>query len=112
MRVMTRPPFNGHPYRRSVLSEEITEALMDQWLRNAGFLVAKLAVRETVRTYQTPEEMIRFSEASSFGNLLGHLPPDLKPLAREQLASELGSVARTGGLGDVRRGLIAIGIKP
>ena len=111
MRVMARPPFNGHPYRRSVLTEEITEASMDGWLRDAGFLVAKLAARETVRTYQTPDEMIRFSEASSFGNLLGHLPPDLKPLAREQLARELESVARTDGLGDVRRGMIAIGIR-
>jgi len=32
-------------------------------------------------------------------------------LAREQLARELESVARTDGLGDVRRGMIAIGIR-
>ncbi len=112
IKVMAESPFSAHAYRRSVLSEEITEAAMDEWLRRAGFAVAKLAVRETARSYRTADELMRFSEASSFGNLFGHLPSDLKPLARERLTRELDSIAETKGLGDVRRGVIAVAVKP
>ncbi len=112
IRVMAEAPFSEHPSRRSVLTEEITEASMEDWLRGAGFAIAKLSVRETVRSYQTAEDMIRFAEASSFGNLFGYLPPDLRPMARERVARELDLIAGTKGLGDLRRGLIAVGIKP
>jgi len=53
-------------------------------LRAAGFSVAKLEVQSAVRTYSSAEEVIRFAEASSFGNVLGHLPDDLKIVARER----------------------------
>jgi arsenite methyltransferase len=110
-RVMAQPPFNAYPYPRTVMVEPITERLVNDLLLAAGFAVARLEVRETVRKYQSAEEVIRFSEASSFGNLFAHLPPELKPDAREQLTRALDDIARSHGLGDVRLGLIAIGVR-
>jgi len=110
-RVMAQPPFNAHPFPRSVMIEPVTEQMMRDLLPAAGFAITKLEARETVRRYQSAEEHIRFSEASAFGNLFAHLPPELKPRAREQLERELDAIARSGGLGDVRLGLIAIAVR-
>ena len=111
MRVMARAPFNEHPYRRSVLAEPITERLMRELLPAAGFAVARLEVHSSVRTYESAEEIIRFSEASSFGNLFAHLPAELKPAARASLKQELETIAGGRDFREQRLRLIAIGIR-
>ncbi len=111
VRVMARPPFSAHPYRRSVLTEPVTEQLMRELMPAAGFAVARLEVRSSVRTYESPDEVIRFSEASSFGNLFAQLPAELKPAARAALTQELEAIAGGGKLSDERLGLIAVGIR-
>ena len=111
VRVMARPPFSEHPYRRSVLAEPITEQLMRELLPAAGFAVARLDVHSSVRTYQSAEEIIRFSEASSFGNLFAHLPAELKSAARAALELELEAIAGGREFREERLRLIAIGIR-
>jgi hypothetical protein len=64
-----------------------------------------------VRTYQSADEIIRFSEASSFGNLFAHLPAELKPAARAALKLELEVIAGDREFREERLRLIAIGIR-
>jgi arsenite methyltransferase len=111
MRVMAQAPFSEHPYLRGVLAEPITEQLMRELLPAAGFAVARLEVQSSVRTYDSAEEIIRFSEASSFGNLFAHLPAELKPAARALLKQELETIADGREFREERRRLIAIGIR-
>jgi len=68
-------------------------------------------VQSSVRTYDSAEEIIRFSEASSFGNLFAHLPAELKPAARALLKQELETIADGREFREERRRLIAIGIR-
>jgi ubiquinone/menaquinone biosynthesis C-methylase UbiE len=110
-RVMARLPFSEHPYRRGVMSEPITEEMMSELLHTAGFAVARLDVRSSVRTFASADEIIRFSEASSFGNLFGNLPAELKAAARAALKQELESIAGGHKLREERLGLIAIGTR-
>ena len=110
MRLMARPPYSGHPYRRSVMAEPTTEQQMRELLQAAGFAVAALEVRSRVRAFASADELIRFSEASSFGNLFANLPAELKPAARAALKQELEAIAGGQELREERLGLIAIGI--
>jgi arsenite methyltransferase len=111
MRLMTRPPFSEHPYRRSAVAEPITEPQMRELLQVAGFAVATLEIRSRVRTFASADELIRFSEASSFGNLLANLPAELKPAARVELTRELDAISGGRELREERLGLTAIGIR-
>ena len=50
-----------------------------------------------MRGFASPQALVRYSEASSFGNLLAHLPVELRPAAREVIARELAVLAAPDG---------------
>ena len=54
------------------------------------------------------EAAIRFSEASSFGNAFGHLPEELKPLAREAVRRRLEAIITPEGIVQHGSRLVAI----
>jgi arsenite methyltransferase len=68
-------------------------------------------VRTNAQVYPSAEAAIRFSEASSFGNFMGHLPSELRQQTRAVVARRLAAVAGPEGI--VRRGqrLIALAAK-
>ena len=47
--------------------------------------------------FASPQALVRYSEASSFGNLLAHLPVELRPSAREVIGRELAALAAPDG---------------
>jgi arsenite methyltransferase len=110
-RVLAQPPFSDFPYPQSGVFR-VTEQQLADLLRAAGFAAVSLDLRRSVRSYESAEELIRFSEASSFGNLFGYLPDQHRPAARAALRQALEEIARGEVLRDERIGLIAIGIKP
>ena len=59
---------------------------MRDLLAKAGFEVKSINEHGSVREYASPEALIRYSEASSFGNLLAHLPVELRPAARKAIS--------------------------
>jgi hypothetical protein len=89
-----------------------------------GFAIAKLETRVSVRNASaraqwTPEGILDFAEASSFGNFLGHLPQELQAPAREEIKRELESLRARRRPDDVARGntaaagrIIAVATKP
>jgi len=111
VRVLAKPPFSEFPMRQRPMVHRVSEQEMGELLREAGFAVERLEVRRAVRKFGSADEMIRFSEASSFGNLLGNFPAEARDAARDILTRELDEVLREGPLEDERFGLVAIGVR-
>jgi len=79
---------------------------------DAGFDAPRIDVQDFTQNFASPEAAIRYSEASSFGNLLGHLPEALRPAAREAIAAELARVAAAdGSITRFGRRIIASGVR-
>jgi hypothetical protein len=76
-----------------------------------GFAITKVEERSNVQQFQNAEALIRFSEASSFGNFLGHLPVALRDRARQEIAREL-TVLMPAGMERRRERILAIAMKP
>jgi arsenite methyltransferase len=108
-RVMQRPPYNQHPQAMGPVAYRVTEVELQDFLTEAGFTIAKLETRSRESPEASPEALIRFSEASSFGNFLGHLPVELRAAARDDIKAELVKDTPSSSL---RQGIFAVAIKP
>jgi len=118
-RVLASEPYNRYPAPIGTQSHRVNAEELEALLRQAGFAVKKLEAR--VRTGRrggprpTPEAAIRFTEASSFGNFLGHLPEHLRAAARDEIKRELERPRPPDAVRrDEARGLwiVAIAVKP
>jgi ubiquinone/menaquinone biosynthesis C-methylase UbiE len=108
---MADPPFDRYPRPRATFVSQVDAGEMRALLGAAGFAPALIEVRPSVQVHATPEAAVRFSEASSFGNLLGHLPPELKPQAREAMARRLAAIMTPEGIVQQGRRLVAVAIR-
>ena len=108
-RVMTRPPYNQYQQASGPVAYRVAPDELREFLIEAGFTIAKLELRQREHPEDSPEELIQFSEASSFGNFLGHLPVELREAARADIRLEL---AKTPPSHAVRQGIFAVAIKP
>jgi arsenite methyltransferase len=111
-RVLTRPPFAAYPRPRGDITFRVDERELRDLLEMAGFEVTSIGLYDSPYVYASAEAVVRFSEASSFGNLLSHLPRELRPAARQAIARELAPLAAADGTipQDGRR-MIAIGLR-
>jgi hypothetical protein len=109
--VLSQPPFGDHPRPRGELTYRVSEAEMRDLLESTGFVPASIEVQETVHLFPSPEAAIRFSEASSFGNFLGHLPAGLRAEAREALKHALASIATPDGIRREGRRIIVVAVR-
>ncbi|MBV9835954.1 MAG: methyltransferase domain-containing protein [Alphaproteobacteria bacterium] len=110
-KVLTAPPFNQY-HRPDALTHPVEEPEMRQLYIDAGFDAPRIDVHDFTQNFASPAAAIRYSEASSFGNLLGHLPEALRPAAREAIAAELARVAEPdGSITRYGRRIIAIGVR-
>jgi hypothetical protein len=90
-----------------VSAEELTSLLA-----RAGFEIKTIETRSVAPHELSAEAAIRFSEASSFGNFLGHLPAELRAAARADLKRELELPGAIATLARERSRLVAIAVKP
>ena len=95
--VLGRPPFSAYARPNGGLTHRVDEQEMRQLLTAAGFAVKSIEAHESVREFASPQALVRYSEASSFGNLLAHLPVELRPSAREVMGRELAALAAPDG---------------
>lgn len=107
-RVMKRPPYNQYPQAAGPVAYRVTADELNDLFIEAGFTIAKLETRSRDYPEASPEELIRFSEASSFGNFLGHLPVELRAAARADIKVELAKDPPSYRL---RQGILAVAIK-
>jgi arsenite methyltransferase len=111
-RVLAQPPFAAYPRPRGDITFRVDERELGDLLEMAGFEVTSIRLYDSPYVYASAEAVVRFSEASSFGNLLSHLPRELRPAARQAIARELAPLAAADGTipQDGRR-MIAIGVR-
>src|SRR5262245_23317047 len=96
-RILAQSPFADYPRPASELASRIDAEEMRSLLEEAGFEVVSIEVYDSPFIYASAEAVVRFSEASSFGNLLGHLPGNLRPAARAALVEALAPLAAADG---------------
>lgn len=96
-KVLGHPPFSAYPRPRGDLSFRIDEHELRELLEATGFGVKTIELYDSPFVHASAEAVVRFSEASSFGNLLAHLPPEMRPVAREALAHALAPLAAPNG---------------
>jgi hypothetical protein len=81
-------------------------------LAAGGFEVKSIEARESVREFPSPQLLVRYSEASSFGNMLAHLPVELRPAAREVIGRELATLAAPDGtIFQSSRRMVAVAVR-
>jgi len=108
--VLTEAPFDRYPRIRESIAFRVGTDEMRALFQTTGFLPVRIEVRESERHHPSAEAAVRFVEASSFGNVFGHLPRELKDHARERLRQALEAIAKPDGsiVADIHR-LVAIG---
>jgi arsenite methyltransferase len=102
------PPFDRHPRPRETVAFRIDEREMRELLEAAGFTPTLIEVRPTEQVHPSPEAALAFSEASSFGNVLAHIPENMKGAARQAVLAKLASIATPQGIVQQGRRLVAV----
>lgn len=108
VQAMAEPPFDRYRRPSASFVTQVDAEEMRALLQAAGFTPTRIEVRPSVRVHPSPEAVVRFSEASSFGNLLGHLPVELRSAAREAMAQKLAALMTPEGIVQQGRRLVAV----
>ena len=111
-RVLSRAPYNQHLAASEAGAHRVSADELTSLLQEAGFESIKVEARPRAPHHVSPEEAIVFSEASSFGNFLGHLPQELREKARDEIRRELEESQKLTAPARDRLWLIAVAIKP
>ena len=106
--VLSEPPFDRYPRVRESLTFKIDDEEMRALFEMTGFAPSLIELRTVEQNYGTPEQAMRFFEASSFGNFLGHLPSELVYRARVTILRRLAGIATDRGIVQQRGRLVAI----
>jgi len=109
--VLTEPQFVRFPRPRESLTFRVDAEEMRALFETTGFGATMIEVRETEQRFPSPEAAIRFSEASSFGNFLGHLPDELKFRARAIIRQRLQAITTADGIVQRHRRLVAVAVR-
>jgi arsenite methyltransferase len=110
MAALREPPFEAHSRARESIRFSV-DAVDMRALFEAGFEPVRVEVVETEQHFPSAEIALRYSDASSFGNVFAHLPPELRSQARAHVLRRLGEIIGRGGLVQRGRRLIGIGIR-
>ncbi|MBS0548670.1 MAG: methyltransferase domain-containing protein [Proteobacteria bacterium] len=106
--VLAEPPFDRFPRERASLTFKIDHEEMRALFEMTGFAPTTIEVRPMEQNYASAEQAVRFLEASSFGNFLGHLPPEMVYRARVTILRRLAAIATEEGIKQQRGRLVAI----
>jgi ubiquinone/menaquinone biosynthesis C-methylase UbiE len=110
--VLSRAPYNRYPAAAESVAHRVSVEELASLLTEAGFEVKAIEARPIARREMTAEATIRFSEASSFGNFLGHLPEELSAPARDEIRRELEQSGVLATMSRARLHIVAVAAKP
>jgi arsenite methyltransferase len=110
-RVLAQPEYQHYAQTRPVWTHRVSPDELAGLLREAGFEVTSLRVEPNNTLHRDAEAAIQHSNASSFGNLLGHLPPELRERARRDVAAELERSSTSAGIRQEGARIIAVAVK-
>jgi arsenite methyltransferase len=111
-RVLSRGPYNQYPAASEAVAHRVSVEELASLLTLAGFEMMTIETRPIARHELTVEAAIRFSEASSFGNFLGHLPEELRAPARKDIRREFEQTGALASMSRERLRIVAVAVKP
>ncbi len=106
--VLSEPPFDRYPRERDSLTFKIDGEEIRALFETTGFAPTLIDQQPMEQSYPSAEQAVRFLEASSFGNFLGHLPQELVYRARVTILRRLAAIATDQGIVQQRTRLVAI----
>ena len=106
--VLSEPPFDRYPRARDSNTFKIDGEEMRALFETTGFAASLIEERPMEENHASAEQAVRFLEASSFGNFLGHLPKELVYRARVVILRRLAAIATDQGILQRRGRLTAI----
>jgi ubiquinone/menaquinone biosynthesis C-methylase UbiE len=109
--VLSEPAFSRYPRPRESLTFRVDAEELRALFETTGFAPTLLEVRDSDQHHPSPEALIRYSEASSFGNFLSHLPPDLKLRARATIRQRLLAITSEDGITQRGRRIVAVAVR-
>jgi arsenite methyltransferase len=96
--ILSRQPYDSHPEGLNGGAHPIDAGELHDLLVETGFSAPRIEIRRDVAHFAAPDEAIAFWEASSFGNVLGHLPEPLRVSARSEMAARLEELRTEEGI--------------
>jgi ubiquinone/menaquinone biosynthesis C-methylase UbiE len=109
--VLAREPYNTHAQPGQGQPQRVSEQELAELFKQTGFDVQVLNVEPNSHVHPDAEAAIQHSQASSFGNLLGHLPEALRERARREIAAELEKFKTPEGIRQTGARIIAVAVK-
>jgi ubiquinone/menaquinone biosynthesis C-methylase UbiE len=97
--VLSREPYRNYPEALNGSAYSVNLVELVNLLDQTCFAVQKIELQPSLQYHLTEEVAIAFSEASSFGNFLGHLPQEIRAAARADIAAELKKHKTSKGIG-------------
>ena len=110
-RVLSKPPYNAFAESLSRFPHLVSVPELVWMLDRNQFSINKVEIQENTFTLANTEDVIDFSQSSSFGNYLGHLPDDLRDSAIAEIKQELERFRTTEGIRLQGHRIIAIAVK-
>jgi hypothetical protein len=111
-RVLAREPYARFPEAQAGAAHRVTLAELRALFEETGFALSLLQVLPNDVIQPSAEAAIEFSQASSFGNFLGHLPLELRRSARAEIARELEAFRVPEGIRLQGARILAIAQRP
>lgn len=110
--VLSRAPYARYPESQAGTPHWVTSKELSALLTGAGLTVKTVELEDNVHVQPDARSAILFSQASSFGNFLGHLPEELRARATEEIEAELERLRTAQGIRFEGKRLIAVAEKP
>jgi len=110
--VLAREPYARFPESRAGVAARVSVEELRTLLVGAGFEVRAIDLAPNVVVYASADAAIEFSQASSFGNFLGHLPDALQKAARDEIRHEVEALRTAEGIRFANVRIFAIAVKP
>ncbi|MCZ7403330.1 MAG: methyltransferase domain-containing protein [Candidatus Methanoperedens sp.] len=104
-------PYAGHVDIEDDTSKPVTKKELQALFKAAGYENINISTRINKRYYSTPQEVIEFVEASSFGTFLMHVPEHLRTAARHDIEKEVEKKRTPNGIEIVSNTSVAMAQK-
>lgn len=109
--VLSREPYSRFPESQAGTAHRVSAGELQDLLERAGFEVASIDVLPNVIVHRSADAAIDFSQASSFGNFLGHLPEELRRSARDEIRKDLDALKTADGIRQEGARIVAVARK-
>ena len=109
--VLAREPYRAFVKPETGLPQRVSDRELGQLLEGAGFSVRTLELAQHRVVHTSAEAALEHHQASSFGNLLGHLPPELQQRATQDIVAALAPHRTSEGFVIEGARIFAIAVK-